>query len=431
MATQTDLGRFISSTPISDTHEHLQKEAALTQSPPDILVDIFENYVTADLVVAGATQKAVDRLVDPKDADIAARFSGISEAWERCRHTGYGEAVREIARRFYGLNEITASALEGAQWQASRLRQPGARLQALRDAGIDHVQIDDFCWQCLPDESGSDFFLYDLSWLSFCNGQVDAGAILTETGVEVQDVESLRNAMAALFKKYGPCAIAVKSQHAYNRTLKWEERSEADAAEVLKRELAGEEVDDGSRCLLGDWCTARGVELATEHNLPFKIHTGYYAGHSRMPVDRIASGNLCALLARYPQARFVLMHIAYPYSEELIAIAKHYPNVWIDLCWAWSINPYAATDFVRSYIHAVPANKLLGFGGDSFWPWASVAYSLQARAGLARALQAEVSDGLLTEREAIALAERFMQGNQKDCFDLEGRRQTIADMLNA
>ncbi len=55
---------------------------------------------------------------------------------------------------------------------------------------------------------------------------------------------------------------------------------------------------------LGDWCWARGVEQAIEYKLPFKLHTGYYAGHSRMPIDRVRSGHLCALLARYPQARF-------------------------------------------------------------------------------------------------------------------------------
>ena len=51
-----------------------------------------------------------------------------------------------------------------------------------------------------------------------------------------------------------------------------------------------------------------------------------------MPVERIRPGHLCALLMRYPKARFVLMHNAYPYSDELIAIAKHYPNVYIDMC---------------------------------------------------------------------------------------------------
>ncbi len=144
-----------------------------------------------------------------------------------------------------------------------------------------------------------------------------------------------------------------------------------------------------------------------------------------MPVDRIRSGHLSGLLAAYPRARFVLMHIAYPYNNELVALAKHYPNVYVDMCWAWSIDPSTACDFVRRMIHAVPANKLFVFGGDSFWPNASVAYAIQARRWLTRALQAEVDDGLLTEQQAIAFATRIMRTNQEECFDLEGTRAAI------
>ena len=131
----------------------------------------------------------------------------------------------------------------------------------------------------------------------------------------VTDLASLKQGMEAIFALHGPHAIAVKAQHAYNRTLRWEERADADAERVLQRLLQGAELDEPSRLLLGDWCWARGTELAIEYELPFKIHTGYYAGNDRMPVDRIKSGNLCPLLARYLDCRFVLMHIAYPYSN--------------------------------------------------------------------------------------------------------------------
>ena len=144
-----------------------------------------------------------------------------------------------------------------------------------------------------------------------------------------------------------------------------------------------------------------------------------------MPVDYIKSGHLTPLLAKYLDARFVLMHIAYPYSEELLALAKHYPNVAVDLCWAWSINPYAASDFVRRYIHAAPANKLFIFGGDTHLPSATLAYSRQARAWLTRALQAEVNEGLLTETDAIALAKRFMMDNQIDYFALDAKKAML------
>jgi uncharacterized protein len=123
------------------------------------------------------------------------------------------------------------------------------------------------------------------------------------------------------------------------------------------------------------------------------------------------------------------MHTAYPYSDELVSIAKHYPNVWADLCWAWSIDPYSSTDFVRRFLHAVPSNKLFGFGGDTFWPTSAVAYAVQARRGLQRALEAEIADGELTEQEAIAIARRLMRENQYACIDIEGTRAAIRTQL--
>jgi uncharacterized protein len=429
-----DLALHIQEIPLVDTHEHLRKEREWLEEGPDILQDLFGNYVPADLIVAGACPEAMKRLMDASDPDIRGRFAGIRDAWEATQLTGYGEAVRLIAERIYGLPELTPDGLEAAQAKLTALRQPGERLRLLREtARLDHTQTDDFCWPCRPDASGPEFFLYDLSWAGFCSGEVKPEAIARETGIEVRDLETLRQAMAALFEKYGPCAIAVKAQHAYNRTLRWEERSDADAARALAATLAAGDgaVDEATRLCLGDWCWARGVELAVQHNLPFKIHTGYYAGTGRMPVERIRGGNLCALLARYPEARFVLMHIAYPYNDELVALAKHYPNVWVDLCWAWSIDPYSAGDFVRRFLHAVPVNKLFAFGGDTSWPTSSAAYAFQARRWLTRALEAEVAVGDLTERQAIAVATRLMRDNQYACFDVEGTRAAIREQMRA
>jgi len=410
-----------------DTHEHLRKEPEYLAARPDVLRDLFANYVIADLIVAGASQEATTRLTDADDLDYAGRFRAVQNAWEKCKYTGYGEAVRLIARHFYQMEEITPATVEAAQESHAQPHQPGERLRILKEIGnLDHVQIDDTCWPCLPDASGPDFFLYDLSWVTFCNGEVDAKAIHEEIGIEVKDTVSLREAMAAIFAKYAPRAIAVKTQHAYKRTLLWQERTDADAERVLQKQLQGTATSEEEQLCLGDWCWARGVELAGEHNLPFKIHTGYYAGCGYMAIDRIRSGHLCALLMRYPNARFVLMHLAYPYSHELIALAKHYPNVYVDLCWAWSIDPYSACDSVRRMIHTVPSNKLFAFGGDTHWPQAAVAYAMQARQWLTRALQSEVDEGWLNENQATELATRLMRSNQQECFDLAGTRAAIS-----
>lgn len=421
----TDLAHHIQATSLMDTHEHLRGEQEYLDNGPDVLQDLFDNYMPGDLLVAGATEAAVQRLLDATDPDVAARFDGVRAAWELSKYTGYGEAVRLIAQRVYGIDELTPETLATAQAHA-KPRLPGDRLRILKEIGnLDHVQIDHFQWQCLPNTSGLDFFLYDLSWMTFCAGRFDVAALQQETQVDVHDLNGLRVATAALFEKYGPCAIAVKSQHAYERTLCWRERDEADVERVLLRQLAGAQLSEEERLCLGDWCWARGVELAIEHNLPFKIHTGYYYGVNHMRVERIASGHMCELFLRYPASRFVLMHIAYPYSDELVAMAKHFPNVYVDMCWAWSIDPYSACDFVRRMLHAVPVNKLFAFGGDTSWPNAAVAYSIQARQWLTRALQAEVNEGMLSERAAIALATQLMRTNQEQCFDLAGTRAAI------
>ena len=55
----TALAHFIQETPLCDTHEHLATESVYTgNGGPDLLQNLFANYVPADLVVAGAGQAA-------------------------------------------------------------------------------------------------------------------------------------------------------------------------------------------------------------------------------------------------------------------------------------------------------------------------------------------------------------------------------------
>ena len=314
----TDLAHYIWNTPLCDTHEHLGKEDAYLNAQPDILQNLFENYVSADLFVAGASQAAIDALFDASNPDIRARFNDVKAAWEAVQFTGYGEAVKIAARELYGIESITADALEQAQSKNEALVQPGQRLSLLRDeANLDHIQTDDFEWACTPDPSGPDFFFYDLSLVSFCRGAPDLEALAQETGITVHNLDTLEQAMEALFDKYAAYAIAIKSQHAYNRTLHWQKRTKQEAAKALAAYLL--DADDYAledQLCLGDWCWAKGVELGIKHDLPFKIHTGYYAGHSRMPVDFIRSGNLCPLIHCLSfSGRWQSLSIGYPLSN--------------------------------------------------------------------------------------------------------------------
>ncbi len=420
----SDLAQHIQITKLVDSHEHMVKEDEYVNNGPDVLRDLFGIYIGDDLIAAGASPDAVARLLDPHDHDIERRWNGVKEAWQHCRYTGYGEVTRKMARLIYSMDDINLNTILAAGARTQQLRQPGERLRLLKEvANLDHIQVDDFVWACQPDPSGPDFFFYDISWEQFCNGVIDVQALYDETHLNVLDLATLRQAITALFAKYGPYAIAVKAQHAYTRTLEWHDRSDPEAEPVLQKLLRGDELSEPERLCIGDWCWARGVEAAIEHDLPFKIHTGYLAGtRSLVDPDRVRPSHLAPLLARYGNARFVLMHTAYPFSGELLAVAKNFPCVYLDMCWAWSLDPHSAADFVRRVIHSVPINKLFVFGGDCFWPTASVAYATQAREGLTRALQAEIDSGFLSETEAIQIATRVMRDNQMDCFNLERMR---------
>ena len=93
------LADHIAQTRLIDTHEHLSSEQEFVEGGPDLLQDLFDNYIQADLLVAGASAEAVRHLLDASDPDLAGRLAGMRDAWQRCRHTGYGEAVRLLARQ--------------------------------------------------------------------------------------------------------------------------------------------------------------------------------------------------------------------------------------------------------------------------------------------------------------------------------------------
>ena len=114
MTSQTDIATVIQQTPLVDSHEHMRREEGYLDERPDILCQLFQNYVHADLFVAGASQEAIDKLFDQADPDVAARFAPVQEAWARAQHTGYGEAVRIIAQDLYGIEELTPDSIAAA-----------------------------------------------------------------------------------------------------------------------------------------------------------------------------------------------------------------------------------------------------------------------------------------------------------------------------
>jgi predicted TIM-barrel fold metal-dependent hydrolase len=137
-----------------------------------------------------------------------------------------------------------------------------------------------------------------------------------------------------------------------------------------------------------------------------------------MPLERLRqnAGDLCPLLQDFPDTKFVLMHIGYPYQDEFIALAKHYTNAYIDMCWAWIINPAASVRFLKEFLLAAPASKLFPFGGDYITVETVYGHSRVARMGITQALSELVEEGWLALEETPPLIERILNGNAHEVF---------------
>ena len=210
--------------------------------------------------------------------------------------------------------------------------------------------------------------------------------------------------------------MAVKSQDAYRRDIDYQQTPPEKVAEVFKKKIQGQPISPDDQKALEDHLFWYAVQKATENKLPVKLHTGYYAGQNGMPLSRLIhnAGSACELCRSAPETSFVFMHICYPYYEELIAVAKHWTNAFVDMCWSWIINPIAAKDFLKKYLVTAPANKILTFGGDYFFVEQVVGHAVIARQGIALALSELVEEGVAELwTSALELVEPIMNGNAR------------------
>ena len=415
----TQLAQHIAHHPIIDTHEHLETEAVYLAHRPDIINALFGHnaYIQHDLISAGMSYADLEAVLNNNDPDISARWHRMAPYWEHCQHTGYAEGVRLSAHALYGITQLTAHTLQEAAVRHQQYLAPGQHAHILSHlANLSEVQIDAFTWGKPPADDPAPLYRYDLNVCRLVNGTVDLAELSLHTGVTINTLADYQAAIHALFRMHAAHSVAVKSQHAYDRSLAWQMPDADVVASVLQKKLWGTAITPAEQDCIGDWALAIVAERCAHTRLPLKIHTGHHAGNNHMPVDWVRPSHLCGLLTHFPQTTVVLMHIGYPYQHELLSIAKHFRNAYVDLCWAWSINPLASSDFVRAWIHSVPINKLFGFGGDACYPTQSLGFALQTRKWLTYTLQREVNDDLLSVSDAMHIASCLLQHNARALF---------------
>lgn len=418
-----------------DTHEHLLEESQRLAGPasgaPIFTCDdwayLFAHYALDDLRIAGMTPAEADAFIS-SDHSPKEKWQLFAPYWASIRQTGYGKAVQYSIRILYGIGDLSEDSVDALTDRMRRGVKKGYYYSVLRDtARIEACHVNSLDRTFRVTEY-PDLLYQDLSTITF-GSDLNIEQLRAHTGLPVNTLAECYQAIDWHFEEFGQQAIATKNQSAYSRRLDYADVSAEDATPIFARLAAGDKtVSPLELKAVQDHLWRYSVQRSTDYHLPVKLHTGYFAGTGRMPLSNVSQNlkDLCPILQSFPDTTFVLMHITYPYQDELIALAKQYANVYVDLCWAWIVNPKATVRFVEEFLTAVPANKIFGFGGDYTAVENVVGHAYMARQGLALALSNLVEDGWCTEQEALDIVEPIMRGNAYSTFRMAQKHPSTA-----
>ena len=363
------------------------------------------------------TQKETE-LISSQETSPLEKWKIIQPYWNLIKYTGYGQVIQHTISDLYGISELQEKSIPELQEKYVNYRKKGFYRETLKRANIK-------C--CIVNPPGRPFNETKLPDLLYQD--IDAMGMIRMDFERLNEnivpkITGLNDWLEVInwwFDKYSDNAVGVKIGIAYFRRLDFNKTTIETANPLFSKKVEGKKLSEAEEKILQDYLFWYIVELANKNNLPIKFHTGFQAMNNFMNLENVMFNPIdCANLCRLsPDTRFIFFHISYPYYEPMIALAKHYSNAIIDMCWSWTINPIASIDFLKKYIMTSPINKLMVFGGDDLYVENLIGHAKMARKGIAIALSELVQDKWLTERNAIEIAERIMWKNIEDIYEIK------------
>lgn len=415
---QQRLDDALSRIEVVDSHEHLQPERERVSRPVDFFT-LAGHYAMNDVISAGLPREIANSGTMP----AAERWQAFEPHWKNARFTGYGQALRIAIRDIYGFEEISARTLPKINDAIAAQNKPGLYRRILKNRSrIRYAVLDDY-WNAAPVRVDPEFYVLARRFDRFITpaNRRNLADLEKLTNVSITSLAGLKRAMETSFAQSLQAGMAaVKSTLAYSRDLRFDEVDEETAARsfaglVRAQALPARGTVRRPFRSLEDHMFHHLMRLADAHHMPVQVHTGLLAGNGAFITNTNPTG-LTNVLLRYPQVKFDLFHIAYPYQGELSAMAKMFPNAYVDFCWAHVISPAAARRALHEFLETVPVNKIMGFGGDYRYPELTYAHLQMARHNIARVLAEKAEERFCTEDEALAIGRALLADNPARIF---------------
>ena len=354
----------------------------------------------------------------------------ISAYWPRIRTTGYGRAVTLGCKALFGLDysPVNFPAIGIALQSAFSKRAPTEVYDYFvkEKAGVKWVLQDGYFApgneSLLQDTMYPDYyrFAWRMDELFAIDDATPIEMLERTTATSINTLDDLVGAMNMNISTFGNTGklAAFKMGIAYLRDLVIGDPARRDAElafDSIRSPETGAARDAGNTRPLSDFMIHRLLQRASDECIPVQIHTGYLTGNWGA-LGGTKALHLIPVFERYRRVRFDVFHASWPWTSELGAIAKNYPNVYPDMCWVWAMNPTESERTLGEWLDGVPFNKIFAFGADTGLPWCEVGYSIQARLGIARVLEEKIRKGFFSRATAEEVASAIMLKNGEQFY---------------
>lgn len=408
-------------------HEHLQRETELPAPGQAHIGRFFTHYANSDLVSAGMPQEDMRRVQDgasgltPKE-----RWKLLKPWYAKAWNTAYCECLRIAIRDLYGVVDFADNTVDALTAAMNSQIKPGFTRRIFDRAGIDFAMTNPFGpRQIFNPDFDTDCFIVDMVDGFTC---FPVQQLAAESGLPIRGLDDYLAVMDAYFAKFAPAAGAFKVGRAYDRTLFWSDPPRTAIEDTFNRLLAFNDHPDRRELqTLEDFIMHVLCRKCGDHGIRMKFHTGLQEGNGNL-ITNSRAALLANLFMKYPQTTFDLYHIGYPYQEEVVTLVKNFPNVTVDFCWMWIMNPAAGRRALSDMLDAIPASKIHGFGGDFIFVEGSYGHAVIARREITRVLAEKVEEGRFSEDRALDTARMLLRDNALSNFGLAARRSAFAKL---
>ena len=408
-----EIRQYLDIIPVIETHEHYTGY----HKAGDALQFLLGNYYWSDFASAGGGEI-------PGELSGRERYEYFLKFYQKSKHTAYARGMLEGLCICWGIESLDTYEQFCELEEKLKTRDAFIYDEMMEKLNI-KAKVVDVGISDYVDGKSSDYskycrFAFSLPGFHDLHSKDDLqkyGRYLKRPIKSLDDyLESFDNFLKKSIE-FG--IVCFKDQTAYRRSIAYGNPTRAEAEKVFcdmaynPREIVG---DDRAR-VLDDWLFHYALNKAAHYNLPVQIHTGHMAG-IRNDIVKTNAAHLTSVIELHEDVRFDLFHGNWPYMDEYLYMGKNYPNVYLNLCWAQSIDPIYCVEFMKRAVMTVPHSKIFAFGGDTGMIEWVAGYLSQAKDNVAYALSELAGSGWLSVEEAKQIGLDWFFGNPNEFFNL-------------